>query len=104
MSPAVSRVGSGWGGADRVGRTPAIEALAPTMMSRAASEENNASRIAMAAVAKTPARIRDETEALRFFCTGVKYSLGSGSPSLSERNSGTEFSGPEPVRADCPNL
>jgi hypothetical protein len=35
----------------------------------------------MTAVAKTPNRIRDETEDLRPFRKGVMYSFGSGSPS-----------------------
>jgi hypothetical protein len=57
-----------------------------------AFEENNATRVATAAAAQTPARIRDEMEALRFFSKEVMYSLGSGSPSESEINSGTESS------------
>jgi hypothetical protein len=58
-----------------------------------AFEENSATRIATAAAAQTPTRISDELEALRFFSKEVMYSLGSGSPSESEINSGTEFSG-----------
>jgi len=56
----------------------------------------------MAAAAETPIRIRDEIENLGVFRSGVMYSLGSGSPSASERNSG--IPGFEFVRADCPNL
>jgi hypothetical protein len=45
--------------------------------------------MAIAEAAKTPARIRDEIEVLGIRREGVMYSLGCGSPSLSERNSGT---------------
>jgi hypothetical protein len=60
-------------------------------MSRVASEESSATRTAAAAAAQTPARVVAEIEAIRFFVGGATYSLGSGSSSLLERNSGTEF-------------
>jgi hypothetical protein len=77
---------------DGAGKMAAIDALTFTRLSRVASEENRATRIAAAAAAQTTARSFAEMEALRrFFSRGATYSLGSGSPLSSERNSGTEF-------------
>jgi hypothetical protein len=79
MSRAVSCAASGCAAAGAPGTAVVLEALALTMMSRAASEENTANKIATAAATKTPARIRDEKEDIRPFRTRAVYSLGSGS-------------------------
>src|ERR1700742_1092581 len=65
--------------------TLAIAALTLTR-SRMASEENSANSTAAAAARQTAARIRDEIDARRRRGEdGEVYSLGCGSPSLSER-------------------
>ena len=61
---AVSCVEFGCAAADGAGITAAKDALALAKRSRVASEEISATRIAMAAAARTPARIRDEIEVL----------------------------------------
>src|SRR5580698_5083778 len=76
--------------ADATERTAVLEALALAMTSRAASEETSAAKIPADAQAKATARIRDEDP--RLPDPGGMYSLGSGLPSKSERNSGTDSS------------
>ena len=68
----------------------AMEALMLTR-SRISSDVNNAYVTAHAAATQTPARMREETDGPRLR-KGVMYSLGSGSPSLSERKRGTKGS------------
>src|SRR5215831_19993882 len=73
MSLAVSFEASGWAAAGG-GTTEAIEALAFTMMSRVASEENQANKLAARAAATTASRIFDETEVTRLLRRGVMNS------------------------------
>jgi len=71
-------------GAGKMLVTLAIAALTFTA-SRMASEENSANRTATAAAMQTAARIREEIDRRRRLGNeGEMYSLGCGSPSLSE--------------------
>jgi len=90
MSLAVSCTWSGCAATDGPGRTAANEALALTAMLRMSSEENSANRIATAAATRTLARIFDEIDSRLDLRRGIPNSSGSGSPSGSERNNGTE--------------
>ena len=92
------------GTADGVGSAAAIEALALTMMSRVASEENHANSMATPDAATTAISTFDVNDAMPRLRKGAANSSGSGSPSGSERNSGTDGSAEYASRAERPNL
>ena len=87
-----TRDGAATEGAGNMLVTLAIAALMFTA-SRIASDENSANRTATAAAMQTTARIREEIDRRRRTGKeGEMYSLGCGSPSLSERYRGTSRS------------